>query len=141
MKKNVTKPPDEHEGAIANTAKVARELAYNIIDLNYENKPGPDLIIQNPKNGRVAWIEVETRFQKQKQTASKYQRRYSEIIEKGEDVILLITGVSRDEITGWTSDNEPVLPGEEYGKTIFTCTSYYDLNELRAVLLRCLGDD
>jgi len=84
------KAPDEHEGAIANTAKTAKELAYDITDLNYENLPGPDLIIRNPKNGRVAWIEVETRFQKQRHTADKYRRGWQEIKEitkKGKDKV------------------------------------------------------
>ena len=138
-RRTVGKPLDEHVGAIANTAKVAKELAYEIVDLKYESGRDPDIVIKNPQNGRIVWVEVEVRFQKQKQTADKYRRRLKELERNDEDVILLITGASCDELIKWTSQGKVVIPKGKYGKRVFSSTSYYDINEIRAVLLRCLG--
>ena len=134
--------PTPHQRAVSNICNIAHEFAYDIMDMNYMNAPGVDIIISNPKNERVALIEVEVTFQQQKQHQAKYKRRWEDLkkeIKKGKDVILLIVGVRRDDLIRLLKRAE--VPIEEYGKRIFSTLSYTDPNEIRSILLRCLGDE
>jgi len=131
-------------------ALLAEELGYNVTYLNLENKPGePDAIIENPKNGRIAIVEVEVTFQQQKSHQKKIANRWKKVqqyINQGKDAVLLVIGARRRDLISICKRAEKnfsvnIRPELEYGRRIFSCVSYSDQNEIRAVLLRCLGDD
>lgn len=137
-------PPTRHEIAMAHIAQLADEMAYNIIDLNYSNAPGPDIRIVNPKNKREALVEIEVSFQQQIGHQRKYMARYQEIVtraKKDEDVVLLVLGAKRRDLISLLKRAGVTDAEDEYGKRIFSAVSSDDQNEIRAVFLRCLGDE
>lgn len=137
-------PPTRHEIAMAHIAQIAEEMAYDVIDLNYSNAPGADIHLVNPKNGREALVEIEVTFQQQLGHQKKYRARYEEItarIEKGEDVVLLVIGAKRRDLVSLLKRAGVTDAEVEYGRRIFSAVSSDDQNEIRAILLRCLGDE
>jgi len=137
-------PPTRHEIAMAHIAKIADEMAYNIKDLNYSNAPGPDIRLINPKNGREALVEIEVTFQQQVGHQKKYKDRYDEVVskaKKGEDIVLLVIGAKRRDLISLLRRAGVSHAEDEYGKRIFSAVSSDDQGEIRAILLRCLGDE
>ena len=137
-------PPTRHEIAMAHIAQIADEMAYDIVNLNYSNAPGPDIRLANPKNGREALVEIEVTFQQQLGHQRKYKARYEEMIarvKKGEDVVLLVIGAKRRDLVSLLKRAEVKDADAEYGRRIFSAVSSDDQNEIRAILLRCLGDE
>ena len=137
-------PPTRHEIAMAHIAQIADEMAYDVIDLNYSNAPGADIRLGNPKNGREALVEIEVSFQQQLGHQRKYRARYEEIVARvgeGEDIVLLSIGAKRRDLISLLKRAGVVDADTEYGRRIFSAVSSDDQNEIRATLLRCLGDE
>lgn len=137
-------PPTPHELAMASVAKIAQEMAYNVKDLNYSNAPGPDIRLVNPKNDREALVEVEVTFQMQITHKRKYKARYDEIVakaEEGQDIVLLVIGAKRRNLVSLLIRAGIKNAEYEYGRRIFSAVSSGDQGEIRAILLRCLGDE
>jgi len=137
-------PPTRHEIAMAHIAQIADEMAYDVIDLNYSNAPGADIQLRNPKNGREALVEIEVTFQQQLGHQRKYRARYEEIVDRvndGEDVVLLVIGAKRRDLISLLKRAGVADADAEYGKRIFSAVSPDDQNEVRTILLRCLGDE
>ncbi len=141
---------ERHRAYLSQVILLAEELGYNAIFQNLNNTPGePDAIIENPKNGKIAIVEVEVTFQQQKSHQKKIANRWRKIQEyrrSGRDAVLLVIGARRRDLISLckraeTNYNIQINPEEEYGITIFSCVSYNDQNEIRSALLRCLGDD
>jgi len=127
---------------------IAEELGYNaIFDNTVANKPGwPDLILKNPKNNRIAVVEVEVTFQQQKSHVEKMGRRWKELQRlvknsKAKSGVILVVGARRRDLISVCSRAKIPRSELKYGKIIFSCVSYSDQNEIRVSLLRCLGDE
>ncbi len=137
-------PPTRHEIAMAHIAQIADEMAYDIKDLNYSNAPGPDIRLVNPKNGREALVEIEVTFQQQLGHQKKYRTRYEEIAARageGEDIVLLVIGAKRRDLISLLERAGVTDAKTEYGRRIFSAINSDDQGEVRAILLRCLGDE
>lgn len=137
-------PPTRHEIAMAHIAQIADEMAYNVKDLNYSNAPGPDIRLVNPKNGREALVEIEVTFQQQVGHQRKYKSRYDEIVNRtkeGQDVVLLVIGAKRRDLISLLKRAGVSEAENEYGTRVFSAVSHDDQGEIRAILLRCLGDE
>ncbi len=137
-------PPTRHEIAMAHIAQIADEMAYDVIDLNYSNAPGADIRLVNPKNGREALVEIEVTFQQQLGHQRKYRARYEEIVartKEGEDIVLLVIGAKRRDLISLLKRAGVDDADAEYGRRIFSAVSPDDQNEVRTILLRCLGDE
>ncbi len=136
---------ERHRSYLSQIALIAEEMGYNVDFLNLENKPGePDLIVVNPKNGRKAYVEVEVTFQQQVAHQRKVRNRWERIereLKEGKDSVLLMIGARRRDFLSLCERAGIPNPSGKYGKILFTCVSYSDQNEIRASLLRCLGDD
>ncbi len=139
---------ERHRSYLSQVILLAEELGYNIVYANLRNTPGePDAIIENPKNGRRAIVEVEVTFQQQVSHQKKIADRWrviQQLKSEGVDAILLVIGARRRDLISLCERaernyNVEINAEQEYGRTIFSCVSYADQNEIRAILIRCLG--
>lgn len=140
------KEPAPHEMAVMNVRNVAYELGYNIIKAQVTKGPGIDLEIKNPKNNRIAVVEVETSYSSQIQPREKFGKRWNEIkqrIQCGEDIVFIIFGVTRDLLMKDLKRKPANVPdcADEYGKRVFSCPTADEKREIQAILLRALGDE
>lgn len=127
---------------MARIAEMASELAYDVVDLNYSNGPGPDLQLKNPKTNRLALVEVEVTFQQQVSHKKKYRKRIDAIAaaeSQGTSTVLLVVGVKRRDLLALLKRAGVASADSTYGVTVFSAVSAWDQAEIRAVLLRSLG--
>jgi hypothetical protein len=145
MKKEKKKRLSRHDTYLSAIAMWAEELGYKVEHIAIpEEKEKVDLILRNPKNNRKAYVEIEVTYQQQKQHTDKIKRRWELIQQdrnKGEDSVFLWIGVKKRDLISQAIRAKIENPENEYGKTLFSCLSYSDQNEVRIALLRCLGDE
>lgn len=133
-----------HDYHLAVIADWAEELGYRVDYKAIPSKKDVDLILRNPKNNRIAYVEFEVTYQQQKTHTEKIKRRWETIKkdqENGIDSVFLWIGVRRRDLISQAKRAGIQNAEEEYGKTLFSCLSYSDQNEVRVALLRCLGDE
>ena len=135
---------ERHESYARQVGLLADEMGYDV-EGQWTNPPGvADLVVTNPKNGRIALMEVEVTFQQQLGHVTKLANRWGEVLRsaaEGRDMVILIIGARRRDLIAVCQRAEIPDASSEYGRRIFSCVSYSDQNEIRAILLRCLGDD
>lgn len=132
-----------HELAVIKVSDIAHELGYEIETSQESPGPGPDLVIRNRKNNRIAVIEIELSYASQIQTRQKFGTRWREVKESDDDKILLIFGVTRDLLEKDLRREPANVPdaSEEIGIRVFSSPSIEEKSQIQAALLRCLGDE
>lgn len=140
------KEPKDHELTVIKVKSVAHELGYNIIGAQISPGAGIDLQIKNPKNNRIAIVEIERSYASQTLAREKLGRYWNEIkkrVKNGEDVILLVFGVTRNLLLKDLARPPANVPDAcaEYGKRVFSSPYVEETSHIQTALLRCLGDE
>lgn len=135
--------PKPHELAVIRIKNIALEMGYLILKCQVTPGVGIDLEIKNPKNERIAIVEIELSYASQIRNREKLGKRWNDIkvrLGNGEDVVFLIFGISREILLRDFSRAPASVPDacKEYGKSVFSVPAAEESYQIQIALLRCL---